>query len=83
MIKIRTFFTHLQSLYGLIEILTFLSFNIFQIIARYNFERLCNNLPRTTPLVDLRAPIPEGYFPKLDSLIASRSWPGNKFNFIF
>lgn len=24
---------------------------------------------------NFRAPIPEGYFPKLDSLVASRSWP--------
>jgi tyrosinase len=46
-----------------------------QIIARYDFERLCNNLPRTTRLNNLRIPIPEGYFSKLDSLIASRSYP--------
>jgi hypothetical protein len=26
-------------------------------------------------LNNFRAPIPEGYFPKLDSLVASRSWP--------
>jgi hypothetical protein len=49
---------------------------ISQIMARYNYERFSNNLPRVTPLTDLRAPIAEGYFPKLDSLIASRSWPG-------
>lgn len=24
---------------------------------------------------NFRVPIPEGYFPKLDSLVASRSWP--------
>lgn len=24
---------------------------------------------------NFRAPIPEGYFPKLDSLVASRAWP--------
>ncbi|CAG9811994.1 unnamed protein product [Chironomus riparius] len=51
-----------------------------QIVARYNFERLCNNLPRTAPLSDFRAFIPEGYFPKLDSLIASRSWPARQTN---
>lgn len=26
-------------------------------------------------LTNLRTPIPEGYFPKLNSLVASRSWP--------
>ncbi|KAG8035032.1 hypothetical protein G9C98_005455 [Cotesia typhae] len=46
-----------------------------QIIARYNCERLCNNLNRVSRLNDLREPIPEGYFPKLDSLVASRTWP--------
>ncbi|CAO1425782.1 unnamed protein product [Diamesa serratosioi] len=47
-----------------------------QIVARYNFERFSNNLPRVKRLNDLRAPIPEGYFPKMDSLVASRAWPG-------
>lgn len=46
-----------------------------QIVARYNFERFSNRLPRVGRLNDFRAPIPEGYFPKLDSLVASRSWP--------
>ncbi|KAK4878034.1 hypothetical protein RN001_010540 [Aquatica leii] len=46
-----------------------------QIIARYNLERLCNALKRTTRFTDWRDPIPEAYFPKLDSLVASRSYP--------
>ncbi|XP_063368668.1 phenoloxidase subunit 1-like [Cydia amplana] len=46
-----------------------------QIVARYNIERLCNNLPRVTRYNDFRAPIEEGYFPKLDSQVASRAWP--------
>ncbi|XP_063628353.1 phenoloxidase subunit 1-like isoform X1 [Cydia splendana] len=46
-----------------------------QIIARYNFERLCNNLQRVQRYKDFRAPIEEGYFPKLDSQVASRAWP--------
>ncbi|XP_060806767.1 phenoloxidase subunit 1-like [Amyelois transitella] len=46
-----------------------------QIIARYNLERLCNNLGRVTRFNDFRQPIAEGYFPKLDSQVASRSWP--------
>ena len=33
-------------------------------------------MPRVKRLNDLRAPIPEGYFPKMDSLVASRAWPG-------
>ncbi|XP_043489078.1 phenoloxidase 1-like [Polistes fuscatus] len=46
-----------------------------QIQARYNCERLCNRLGRVTRLINWREPIPEGYFPKLDSLTANRNWP--------
>ncbi|CAH2093356.1 unnamed protein product [Euphydryas editha] len=46
-----------------------------QIIARYSAERLCNNLGRPRRFNDFRQPIEEGYFPKLDSQVASRSWP--------
>ncbi|KAK9745338.1 Hemocyanin, all-alpha domain [Popillia japonica] len=46
-----------------------------QIVARYNFERFCNSLKRVDRLVDWDAPIKEGYFPKLDSLVASRAYP--------
>ncbi|KAJ9596293.1 hypothetical protein L9F63_027082, partial [Diploptera punctata] len=46
-----------------------------QIMARYNFERLCNKLGRVIRFLNWRDPIPEGYFPKLDSLVASRVWP--------
>lgn len=45
-----------------------------QIVARYNFERLCNRLPRVKRLLNLRDPIEEGYFPKLTSQISSRNW---------
>lgn len=51
-----------------------------QIIARYNIERLCNNLKRVTKLSNWREPIPEAYFPKLDSLVASRTWPARPVN---
>lgn len=51
-----------------------------QILARYNFERLCNNMKRTTRWNNWREPIPEAYFPKLDSLVASRSWPSRSAN---
>ncbi|XP_045539195.1 phenoloxidase subunit 1-like [Papilio machaon] len=46
-----------------------------QIVARYNIERFCNDLPRVVMFKDLRAPIEEAYFPKLDSKVASRAWP--------
>ncbi|XP_073947872.1 phenoloxidase subunit 1-like isoform X2 [Choristoneura fumiferana] len=46
-----------------------------QIIARYNTERMCNNLARVEPYQDFRGPISEGYFPKLNSQVASRAWP--------
>lgn len=46
-----------------------------QIIARYNCERLCNSLKRVKKFSNWREPIPEAYFPKLDSLTSSRGWP--------
>ncbi|XP_055691212.1 phenoloxidase 2-like [Lutzomyia longipalpis] len=47
-----------------------------QIVARYNFERFSNSLRRVRRFNNLREPMEEGYFPKLDSLVASRTWPG-------
>ncbi|GAB0086196.1 Hemocyanin, N-terminal [Sergentomyia squamirostris] len=47
-----------------------------QLLARYNFERFCNRLKRVRRFNDLRQPIKVGYFPKMDSLVASRAWPG-------
>lgn len=46
-----------------------------QILARYNAERLCNDLFRVRPLNSLRDPIEEAYFPKLNILNSSHSWP--------
>ncbi|XP_066260110.1 phenoloxidase 1 [Euwallacea similis] len=46
-----------------------------QIVSRYNFERLCNNMQRVERFIDWDGPIKEAYFPKLDSLVASRAWP--------
>ncbi|CAH1101426.1 unnamed protein product [Psylliodes chrysocephalus] len=51
-----------------------------QIMARYNFERLCHGLKRVERFIDWRKPIAEAYFPKLDSLVASRSWPARVAN---
>ncbi|XP_049822107.1 phenoloxidase 1-like [Aethina tumida] len=51
-----------------------------QIIARYNFERLCNNLKRVERYIDWKKPIKEAYFPKMDSLVASRAWPARVAN---
>ncbi|XP_047538254.1 phenoloxidase subunit 2-like [Vanessa atalanta] len=46
-----------------------------QIIARYNGERLNNSLARVKKFSNWNEPIPEAYFPKLDSLTSSRGWP--------
>ncbi|XP_076237383.1 phenoloxidase subunit A3 isoform X2 [Calliopsis andreniformis] len=46
-----------------------------QIMARYNCERLCNRLGRVKRFINWREPIPEAYFPKLDSIVAGRTWP--------
>ncbi|GBP70063.1 Phenoloxidase subunit 2 [Eumeta japonica] len=51
-----------------------------QIIARYNCERLCNALPRVKKFSNWREPIPEAYFPKLDSLTSARGWPPRQAN---
>lgn len=51
-----------------------------QIVARYNFERFSCQLARVTRFNNLREPISEGYFPKLDSLVASRAWPARSAN---
>lgn len=51
-----------------------------QIIARYNIERFCNYLARVERFNNLREPIPEAYFPKMDSLVASRAWPARPAN---
>lgn len=44
-------------------------------MARYNFERFSNNLARVQRFNNFREPIAEAYFPKMDSLVASRAWP--------
>ncbi|XP_026277611.1 phenoloxidase 2 [Frankliniella occidentalis] len=51
-----------------------------QVLARYNMERFSNGLQRVKRLIDLREPIAEGYFPKLDSLVSSRVWPARASN---
>lgn len=51
-----------------------------QVLARYNMERFSNRLQRTKRLINLREPIVEGYFPKLDSLVSSRVWPARAAN---
>lgn len=53
---------------------------IKQIVARYNFERLSNNMARVSRFNNIREPIPEAYFPKMDSLVASRAWPSRAAN---
>lgn len=55
---------------------------MFKLDFRYNFERLCNNLARVERLTSFRDPIENGYFPKLDSLVSSRTWPPRHSNAI-
>lgn len=51
-----------------------------QIIARYNIERLANRMARVKRFNDFRQPMTEGYFPKMDSSVSSRSWPARPDN---
>lgn len=46
-----------------------------QILARYNAERFCNNLPNTKSLCDVNEPIEEAYFPEICTFFQSISWP--------
>ncbi|VVC24126.1 Hypothetical protein CINCED_3A001218 [Cinara cedri] len=51
-----------------------------QVIARYNMERLSNDMNRVVRLTNWRDPIEEGYFPKLDNILANRVWPSRPVN---
>ncbi|XP_061391535.1 phenoloxidase 2-like [Musca vetustissima] len=51
-----------------------------QIIARYNVERFCNHLKRVEVINNFRAPIADGYFPKLLSSVNNRTYPGRVAN---
>ncbi|XP_060843836.1 phenoloxidase 1-like [Rhopalosiphum padi] len=51
-----------------------------QINARYNLERLSNNMNRVVRLNNWRDSIVEGYFPKLDNILANRVWPSRPAN---
>ncbi|XP_017787164.1 PREDICTED: phenoloxidase 2-like [Nicrophorus vespilloides] len=51
-----------------------------QLIARYNVERLCNKLKRVVKYSEFEKPIKEAYFPKLDSLVSSRTYPARVSN---
>lgn len=46
----------------------------------YNGERLNSALKRVKKFSNWREPIPEAYFPKLDSLTSSRGWPPRQAN---
>ncbi|XP_065204198.1 phenoloxidase 2-like [Planococcus citri] len=51
-----------------------------QIVARYNFERLSNGLPKALPYSDFREPITEAYFPKMDQLSKSSQFCARPMN---
>ena len=46
-----------------------------QLLARYNMERLSNNLSCVVKLDNLLSPIKEGYCPKMNSSVAGQAWP--------
>ncbi|XP_055374476.1 phenoloxidase 2-like [Condylostylus longicornis] len=46
-----------------------------QIVARYNMERFSNDLPRAKTFSNLREPIVEGYFPKINALLSNQAAP--------
>lgn len=46
-----------------------------QVQARYYAERLSNRMGPVERWNNFRAPIAQGYFPKLDTLVANRAWP--------
>lgn len=46
-----------------------------QLIARYNIERMSNNMKRVARLNNLREIIPEGYFPKIIRSSNNRAYP--------
>lgn len=43
-------------------------------------ERLSNDMNRVVRLTNWRSPILEGYFPKLDNILANRVWPPRPVN---
>lgn len=43
-------------------------------------ERLSNDMNRVVRLTNWRDPILEGYFPKLDNILANRVWPPRPVN---
>lgn len=51
-----------------------------QMMGRYNLERLSNNLLRVKRFNNFREAISEAYFPKMNSLVASRSYPSRAVN---
>lgn len=46
-----------------------------QVINRYNVERMCARMERVRPLNNIRAIVPEGYFPKIIRSSNNRSYP--------
>lgn len=43
-------------------------------------ERMSNDMNRVVRLTNWRSPIVEGYFPKLDNILANRVWPPRPVN---
>lgn len=51
-----------------------------QVVHRYNVERMCAGLERVRPLNNIRAIVPEAYFPKIVRSSNNRSYPARPAN---
>lgn len=51
-----------------------------QLISRYNNDRMCSGLERVRPLNNIRAVVPEGYFPKIIRSTNNRTYPARVAN---
>lgn len=51
-----------------------------QVMHRYNVERMCAGLERVRPLNNIRAIVPEAYFPKIVRSSNNRSYPARAAN---
>lgn len=49
-------------------------------LFRYNVDRLCNGLFLVEPFHDFKQQIKVGYFPKMNSIVSSRSQPSRQDN---
>lgn len=51
-----------------------------QMMARYNSERICNGMAKVRAFSEFNETLRDGYFPKLGTLVANRTWPARADN---